>query len=74
MRAVLLALVLTAPHLFPTQATAETPLAACDAACDREAAGCVDKCEGAHPSDPAARVGCKVKCADVRKSCSGKCK
>jgi len=74
MRAALLALALSAPHLFPSNAPAATPAAACDAACDKEAAACVDKCESAHPNDPAARVGCKVKCADTRKTCSKGCK
>ena len=74
MRAVLLALMLTTPFLYPTPATAETPLSDCNSTCDREAAACVDKCESTHPNDPAARVGCKVKCADARKSCSQKCK
>ena len=72
MRAVLLAAVLSAPHLFP--AADPTPAAACDAACDKEAAACVERCESTHPNDPAARVGCKVKCADARKTCSKNCK
>jgi hypothetical protein len=74
MRAALLTLLLTVPYLFPSEATAETPLAACESSCDKTAASCVDQCESAHPNDPAARVGCKVKCADARKSCSSKCK
>jgi hypothetical protein len=72
MRALLLALALTTPFVFPAQAA--TPEAACDSACDRDAATCVDRCESTHASDPAARVGCKVKCADTRKACSKTCK
>ncbi|MCS6900921.1 MAG: hypothetical protein RMJ98_15345 [Myxococcales bacterium] len=74
MRAALLALVLTTPFLYPTQVIAETPLSDCTSSCDKEAAACVDQCENTHANDPAARVGCKVKCADARKACSKKCK
>ena len=72
MRALLLALALSLPFVFPAQAA--TPEAACDSACDRDAAACVDRCEADHPNDPATRVGCKVKCADTRKECSKSCK
>ncbi len=77
MRALLLALALTFPFVFPAQAATPSeaqPAGSCDTTCDRDAASCVDRCESAHPNDPATRVGCKVKCADTRKECSKHCK
>lgn len=66
--AVIAAFLLAAPLLPLTEKTA-----ACDAECDKQAAACVDACEEQFKNDPAQRVGCKVKCAEKRASCSKDC-
>lgn len=45
----------------------------CSAACDKEAAACVDACEDKFPNDPSARISCKVKCAEKREACDKSC-
>ena len=56
-------------------ATSAIPLGAeCSRKCDKTAAACLDTCEATHGSDAAARVQCKVKCAEARQSCDKACK
>ena len=77
MRAAILALLLSTPYVLPAAPPGATPAgepeASCDADCDKAAATCVDACEAKFPNDPAQRVGCKVKCAESRVSCSKAC-
>jgi hypothetical protein len=58
---------------FYASGSAEPLAGDCSAACDKEAAACVDACEEKFPNDPSARIGCKLKCAEKRTECDKGC-